>query len=230
MATSEELQSLVSIDSLADRYRLHNVLYDGVASVVDISKALLDNGASHTQSGWIETTRQGEWKLPSGPLYFAVLAALYDNKDSYDVNKLRKMFANDFKKYFMMTSTHIDYAHEGLDTVVHDVGYITKRTEKRDIVGVDGYINEASGFGATMKALVGIDDCHKIERVASWISEKPPYLWRINSKPKEDVERALVLGDDYVRFNFSASDYLVSSGRRARGMVVRGAENSQQKI
>lgn len=227
MATQEELQSLVSIDSLADRYRLHNVLYDGVASVVDISKDLLDNGASHTQSGWIETTRKSEWKVPSGPLYFAVLAALYDNKDSDNVKKLRKMFANDLKKYFMMTSTRIDYAHEGLDTVVHDAGYTTQRTEKTDIVGADGDINEASGFGATMKALVGIDDCHKIGRVGSWISKENPYFWRINSKPKEYVECLLVLAGDYGCFGIDASNYHPLNGNGlARGMVVRGAENS----
>lgn len=214
-----------SIKSLADRHMVHGVSYQGEICTVDISKALLDNGASHVQSDWIEMTRQGEWKVPSGSLYLAVLVALYDNKNADNVGEVKKMLAKDFKEYFMMTSTRVRYSANGLDTVVHDFGYATERAEQMDVVGSDGYVNGTSGFGVEMRALVGIDDCQKIEQVGRWITGKKPYLYRFNSKPREDVERALVLGVNVGgRFIISASDYV--DFRRARGMVARRAENS----
>ncbi len=213
-----------SIESLEDRYRVNGVSYQGNPSTVDISKALLDNGASHVQVDWIEQTRQGEWKLPSGPLYFAVLAALYDNKNAGIVEEVREMLARDFKSYFMMTSTRVRYAREGMDTVVHDFGYVTERAEEMNIVGSDGYVSGTSGFGVEMRALVGIDDCQKIEQVGRWITGKKPYLYRLNSKPKKDIERALVLdGDDVDRFYVYADDFNVGW---ARGMVAHVAKNS----
>lgn len=213
-----------SIESIMDRYRVHGISYNGKISTVDISKALLDNGASHVQSDWVEITKQEEWKLPSGPLYFAVLAALYDNKNADNVGEVKEMLAKDFKNYFMMTSTRVRYSNNDLDTVVHDFRYATERAEEMNIVGSDGYVSGTSGFGVEMRALVGIDDCQKIEQVGRWITGKKPYLYRLNSKPKEDVERALVLGVyNGVRFIIYADDYYYG---RARGMVAHVAKNS----
>lgn len=217
------VSSNFSIESIADRYIIHGVPYNGEVCRVNLSKALLDNGASHPQTDWIKMTRQGEWKLPSGPLYFAVLAALYDNKDSDKVGEVKKMLANDFKDYFMMTSTCIRYAREGLDTVVHDFGYASERAEKANIVGVEGCISEASNFGAEMQALIGINDAQKVQRIGNWITGKNPYFWCVKSKPKETIELALVLGDYGDRFYFYAND---DNYGRARGMVAHVAKNS----
>jgi hypothetical protein len=213
-----------SIESLPDRYRVHGVSYQGNLSSVDISKALLDDGKAHTQTDWVEVTRQGEWKLPSDPLYFAVLGALCDNKDAAHVEEVRGMLRDDLRNYFMMTSTRIRYASKGLDSVIHDVGYATESSQQTKIVGADGYINEAAGFGIEMQALVGINDCDRIESLGSYTTGKKTYFWRLNTKPTQDVGHALVLGGSNSGwFSIFAN---ADVGGWARGMVVHVAKNS----
>lgn len=215
------------IEDVETVYRLHVASYLGNRCYVDIEKELEDSGRGHTQQEWVPLSQ----KVPSAPLYFAVMDTLHQNKDHPDqsqralVEEVKEMLAKDFKKYFMMTSTRVRYACDGLDTVIHDFGYATERREEANIVGGDGYINEASGFGAVMGALLEINDFQKVERVGKYVTGTKLYLYRFNRKPKEeDVERALVLGGNYGgRFNFNADGNYY---RRARGMVARRAENS----
>jgi hypothetical protein len=222
------VQSQFSIESLDDRYRIHGVMYQGRVHTVDVSKTLLDNEESHRQGQWSQMTQQGEWKLASGSLYFAVMSALYDNREHSTqkplVEEVRTMFADDFVRYFMMTSTRVCYAREGLDTVKHDVDYASECAEQANIVGLNGDLNQNSQFSEAMQALVGVEDCGRIQQVGKWISGKDSYLGRFNSKPSKSVERALMLGVNYDMFGIGA-DGGIYNGRRARGFVARVAEN-----
>ncbi len=228
-----DLGSLVSgfsIEKLDDRYRISGVLYEGRASVVDISRELLDDGAEHTQQEWVDLTREQEWRVPSGPLYHAVCTALYDNRNHADeqqrslVDKVKQMLAKDFKDSWMMTSTRIFYNPQGKDTVVHNFGYENERRVNENIVGVNGFINRGCGFGSTTNALLGTSDGERVKAVYSWLSGKESYLCRLNSNPKKIDEHVLELGD-CDRFGISA-DGNVNYVRWARGMVAHGAENS----
>ncbi|MBI5072303.1 hypothetical protein HZA99_00640 [Candidatus Woesearchaeota archaeon] len=233
--------SSFSIESLAGKYRVHGVSYQGKICTVDISTALLDYGTSHTQSDWIEMTKEGEWKLPSGPLYFAVLETIYSNKKSSDttqkalVQELRKMFERDLRRYSIMTSTCIRYAHDGLDTIVHDVGYATECTEKTNIVKSKERNLEfphnynynkgwGSHFSRNLQALVGTNNYNKVEKVGKWITgRKKADLWLLNPNPSKDVECPLTLsGLNYGQFLISGVD---ARKKRAHGMVVHSAEN-----
>ena len=225
------LVSVFSIENLNDRYRISGVSYEGRASVVDISKVFLDKGIANKQIEWIDMTREEEWKLASGPLYRAVCAALYDNRNHTNeqqrflVNKVKQMFEKDFKESSMMTSTRIFYNPEGVDTVVHNFGYENEREVSGNIVGENGLINEDCGFGSAIDALLGTSDCEEVKAVYSWISGKNSYFWRLNNKPKKEAVCVLVLGNSNDWFDINANDVIVSN-RRARGMVARSAENS----
>lgn len=226
-----------SIESLADRYRLHEVpvpYHEGL-SVVDISKALLDNGKNHTQREWVTLTREGPWRIPSGPLYHAVCSsALYANEEHPDdsqrafIDTIKKMLATDVRKG-SMTSTRILYNSKKEDTVVHNFGYDDERKISQNIVGPDGFVNKDCSFGSAIEALLGTEDCEKVRTVYSWLVGKESYLWRFKQKPQHDQERALVLGVNNVRFYIYADVDLYGS-RPARGVVVRGAKNSPQEI
>ena len=223
------VQSQFFIESLDDRYRIHGVMYQGRVHTVDVSKQLLDNGASYIQSQWSQMTQQEEWKLASGPLYFAVMGALYDNREHPTqkslVEEVRTMFADDFKKYFMMTSTRVCYAREGLDTVKHDVDYASERAERAKIIGPNGFLVENPRYGEAMQALVGIGDCKRIQPVGKWVLGTNIYLWRfVNNSSPHNVERALVLTGHNLCLGIYVDD--VSSNGRARGFVARVAENS----
>lgn len=235
LASAGSAHNGFSIEDLPDRYRLHNVPYLGKLVVIDRSKALLDNGAAHTQKEWAVLTRDTEWKIGSGPEEFASSFALHANREHPDakqrplVTEVKNMLANDFRKYGMMTSTRIHYAVQGQDIVIHDFGYDNERRINQNIVGSDGCVKEGCGFDSAIGALLGTEDCGNVNAVYSWVSGKQPYLWRFNQRPGQNSERALVLGRSNERFSISAYGNF-GSYRPARGMVVRGAENSPQKI
>lgn len=229
------LVSLVSvsdnpcIEELATTYRVHPVSYLGNVCYVDIEKELENGGREATQQAWVALSE----KVPSGPLYVATMDTLHQNKDHPVqsqralVETVRTILAKDFKHDIMITSTHVRYGSNGVDTVVHDCGYASERAEEAKIIGLDGYINEASGFGEAMGALVGISDCHKINEICRWVTGRKAFLWRFNKSPQEDVEKALVLGgyDNLARFDVYVGRH-IGNVSRARGMVAHVAENS----
>src|SRR3989338_1779680 len=71
------------VQDLPDRYVLGNVPYKGELWSFGWGKELLDNGKPHKQDDWPALTTR-EFKLASGPMYFASLLALYDNRNSAD--------------------------------------------------------------------------------------------------------------------------------------------------
>ena len=216
------------IESLADRYRLHNVQYNNGVYVVDWSKELLENGAAKKQQEWIVATQSTEWKIPDLQLYHATLATLYRHKDHAAkeqqklVKEVQQVFQQDFDpaKPYMTTSTKIQYAASGLDKVTHGWGYPSAQKHSLVLVGPDAYVNPSSGLEAQMEVLLGSRDVAEIEKVYEWVSGKKPYLWRLGQAPAQDKERAAVLGcNDGNEFSISCSiDF--SGSRPSRGVVA----------
>ncbi len=212
------------IESLADRYRIHQVQYQNGLYVVDLRKELLDEGKSHTQQEWINLTQNTEWKLADMQLYHATLAALYRQREhpvqaqKDIVAELHRLFKADFDpaKPYMSTSTRIKYAASGKDEVTHEWGYASARKKAVALVGPDTLINPSSGLEEQMDVLLGSRDLAEIENVYEWISGKKPYLLRFNQSPARDEERAAVLGSDVSRFSIVCIDDL-DNGRPALG-------------
>ena len=197
------------IESLADRYRLHNVQYNNGVYVVDWSKELLENGATKKQQEWIAATQSTEWKIPDMQLYHATFATLYRHKDHAAkeqqklVKELQQVFKTDFApdKSYMTTSTRIQYAASRLDKVTHNFGYPFAQEHSLVLVGRDACVAPSSGLEAQMEVLLGSRDLAEIKTVYKWISGKNPYLWRLEQAPAQDEEQAVVLGCYSYRFN-----------------------------
>jgi hypothetical protein len=137
------------------------------------------------------------------------------------------MFSEDFSKYWMMTSSRVVYLPKGKDRVLHDFGYSSQADVRENIVGPDSWVTASSDLRKPMNAIVGLSDCTLIETVCEHVSGRKPYLWRINEKPAQEKERAVVLVVDYGGgdgFVISAFNYIFS--RPARGAVVAGAKKS----
>ena len=220
------------IESLADRYRLHNVQYNNGVYVVDWSKELLENGATKKQQEWIAATQSTEWKIPNMRLYHATLATLYRHKDHAAkeqqklVKELQQVFKTDFfsGKLYMTTSTRIQYAASGLDNVTHNFGYPFAQKHLLALAGQDGYVDSSSGMEAQMEVLLGSRDLAEIEKMYEWVSGKKPYLWRLEQALQQDEERAAVLGCNYGinRFNiYCGGDF--DNSRPSRGVVASPA-------
>jgi len=217
-----------SIEEHPDRYRIYGVQHNNSMHAVDITRNLLENGASHTQEEWATLTQNkdwqkanGIWQLGSAPLQTAAITSLYNNQNIADavqkdlVEKVRDMLKEDFKTYWMMTSTRVCYKARGKDIVAHDYKYPQQTEIKENIAGPNGFINANCGFDNALNALCGISPAIA-EQAYEYISGRKPYLWRINSKSAQDIERALMLDADSNRFDIDAGDGVSDDGP-ARG-------------
>lgn len=242
----KDLEGKFRIEELDDKYRFHNLEYRDGIYTVDWSKELLDNGQNHTQEDWMGLTEDSEFKVPDAPLYHATIAALFENQDhpiaeQQDlVEIVRGVFQQDFKDHYMMTSTRAKYAgkkkgrfkKQQPDVVTHDWKTPRARTAKGSFVGPDGYVNSACEFDDVLEAIFESNDLTLIEEAYEWVGQqgKKPYLWRINNKLDNDIERAVVLGvSDYDWFNVDAND-VISSDRPVRGVVTQRKKNSPREI
>ena len=91
-----------AIEELEDRYVISPIKYHDGLYEVSWSRELLDSGNNYNKDEWIENLKDSEWCLPSGPLYYATLKALYQNKDGNNkelIKKLRTSFKEDFVKH-----------------------------------------------------------------------------------------------------------------------------------
>jgi serine/threonine protein kinase len=227
------------IEELADRYRIHGVIYNKEERTVDWSKELLHGGESLTQDQHIERLKGKEWKLADAELYTATIMALYENRAHPDtgqkklVEKVKEMFAKDFKKHWMMTGTRARYRANkdkevvqeiryasGNDDAIHDYMQPEQRTVEEDLVGPNGWVNATSGLQPPVHALLGISDLDNFCNACEWLSGYKPYLWRLNNRPDTDTDRAVVLGlsDYYDWFSINADNSILDG--TARGTVV----------
>lgn len=209
------------IEELPDRFRMYNVPRDNKLHTYDWSKEHLDGGRRHTQDEWTQLLQGQEFQLASGPEYHATMKTLYLHKDSSQSSLVRKvctLFKKDFanRGYWMTTSTRIRYNSSFPDVVIHNYNTAHETSVDVNLVGPDGYIADSS-FEYEMEALLGTRDCQEVDAVYKWISGKKSYLWRLNQRPFQAAERALVLGIVNVRFYINAID-IISNQRPARGV------------
>ena len=208
-----------SIQEDNEFYTIKGIKYEGQIVTINWDKELLDNGESHTQDEWITLTD----KLPDIAVYHATLSALLAHKKgpcAELVQKVKKMFKKDFDdKDYIMTSTRMKYKPKSKDEIIHNYGSQQPRIAKIDFTGPEAWIDDKSGLEKQMEALLGTSDLKEIEKVYSWFGDKP-YLWRLNAKPEQTTQGAVVLGR-YIGSNgfyIFCNDYIFI--RPARGAVI----------
>ena len=222
------------IEEFDDRYRLHNIDYDGGLYFVDWNKTLLDDGKRHTQDEWINLTKGDKWKLPNLQLVHASVLALYKNRNhfGFSQNKIMKkvieeVFELDFSKNYPHVSSRMLYKPAGEDVVMHDFGYSTQRDVQCTLVGKDGYILAGCGFDDVVDALLGTRNLSEVGHVYKWIIGLKPYLWRLNMTP--DHENLCVAGLSLARENqwfFVSACDIITANRSARGVFVSQEKNA----
>src|SRR3989338_7821229 len=224
---NSSLPTGISITELDDRYVLDGISYRNGLYQVSWGKELLDGGKCYTQKDWLALQNKGElgeYIIPDAPLYHASLFALNNAKNgSQDqlVKKISKMFRKDFADFFMTTSSRVFYRANGLDEIKHMLCTDEEYSVELDFCGKDGWLNATCGFEESIDALLVTKDLAEVEDIYNWVSGKKPYLWRINDKPQQDLERCVVLGVDSNGDGFGIlANGDVDNERPARGVVV----------
>lgn len=224
-----------SLETVAHGYRLHNVLHRGETYDFDWSDALLPGDGTatpkyHTQDVWLSqkeyrTIDKVVFDIPSAPEYASTILALYRHRDTKDTTQqkllaeFKNILADDFQKYWMMTSTRTTYTPKGKDTIEHNRSRKDHYSIDEAVAGSNTQLTPSMTTEAN--AWLGVTDVPEFLAAATWLTGKNvSYLWRCE-KEKKAFERALVLGvDDDGRFSIGANGNVYVS-RPARGVAVR---------
>ena len=65
----------------------------------------------------------------------------------------------------------------------------TQYEMQEEFIGPDGFVRDLQTSRVAFKALLGTENMQEIQDVYTWFTGVPPYLWRVNSKPREKDER-----------------------------------------
>jgi hypothetical protein len=213
-------------------YQVRNIHVNN--GIVDIlwGNLLPGNGKNspglHTQDDWIanpayRTINKVVYDLPSGPEYANTLLTLYQHRDIPDttqkklIHELKDIFRDDFKKYWMMTSTRTAYKPTGDDHIEHARGRSNAYAIDAAVAGANGPFTDSMTTEA--KSWLEITNIPEFQEAIKWVTDKDTYLWRIKKPKKNPEERALVLGVIVDRFDVNA-DYYIGGKGPARGVAV----------
>ncbi|MBI5066457.1 hypothetical protein HZA97_09570 [Candidatus Woesearchaeota archaeon] len=208
-----------SIEELKDVYVLRGVECGDELGAFTWIKKLLDGGKSHTQEEWVKIT----YELPDARDYYLSLLALYKNKDGPQaglVEQVRRMFAEDFKNYLMMTSSRVNYKPGTNDELIHNYGSSSEDCKDIAFVGPCGYVGSENKFEDRINALFGTRNCKEVSDVFNWVTKKATYLWTPNKKPSSENTRTVVLGVVSIGVGFGIDAVDIGSSRPARGVIA----------
>ncbi len=221
----EKVDSEFWIKDTYDAFIVHGVEYLKQKITVAWYKNMY-RGEFYTQDKWIKLKA----KLPGVDIYYATFLALYKNKDGpYKalVEKMKQMFKKDFDNIFMMTSTRIRYNANGEDEIIHDYGGADESRIKINLIGENDYLNSNKIRPKIITSLLASDSKGEVVEVFEWISGLKPYLWRLQQKPEQDTERAVVLGRVIDGFVIDCVGYI--GVRPARGVLVYAPREASKK-
>ncbi len=186
----------VNISTIGDYWQVSGVNYRNGVHTVDLAKTLLENGNAKTQNDWASYSEsalaQNEFRTPDYPLFYGLVKALYSAKDdstkAQEVEEAKKFLKDTSRAKWLMTLTRIDYQPNGEDIITHNFGTREKYEEKTDFVGLDGLLTDKA-TPASCKSLLGSDNVQEISDVFQWLNGTNTYIWRVNSRPNQLIEK-----------------------------------------
>jgi len=191
----------VNISTIGDYWKVSGVNYRNGVHTLDLAKTLLENGTAKTQNDWASYSEsalaQNEFRTPDYPLFYGLVKALYSAKDdstkAQEVEEVKNFLKDTSRARWLMTLTRIAYQPSGEDIITHNFGTREKYEEKTDFVGLDGLLTDKA-TPASCKALLGSDNVQEISNVFQWLNGTNTYIWRVNSRPNQLIERVARFG------------------------------------
>jgi hypothetical protein len=175
-----------NLESKIDSWKISGVNYRNGVYVVDLAKELLpaktqDEHAQHREQA------KGDFYTADMPLYHALFTSLYNQKNNPQTEEIRAFIQKSMRANWLMTLTRIAYQPKGNDKIIHNCNTKEQYELQENIVGPDRKIVKEDS--SALKALLGTDNIDEIKEVYNYINKTPTYIWRVNSKQKNVVER-----------------------------------------
>ena len=175
-------------------FTIPQITYRSGVFDADILKTFLDNGTVKTQDDWASYSENARVRGE----FYTILKRAFDLKDDpnykFPVEEMRTTIQKLSREKWLMTLTRIGYSSQGNDTINHNFGLSDKYQSFEGVVGSDGEIPAGSSDDLYHSLLGTGDSITKIKDVFRWLNETPTYIWRVNSKPKSNLERVARFG------------------------------------
>ena len=172
----------------SDFWTIPNVHYRGESLTADLSNRLLPVRTQQQHAEHRNSAQEEEFVTADMPFYFAVFGALFEQKDALEyAEQARDFIKNAIRQNFPITLTRIAYSPIGEDVVTHNYGTKGSYEVKANIVGPDRFIER--GDKGALTAIVGNGDVSRINKVFNWINGTNTYIWRLNEKSEESIEK-----------------------------------------
>lgn len=185
-----------SLEDKADYWTTNGVLYNNGIYSVDLSKALLPSGTQNDHAERrIQSRANNGFYTPDYSLQHAVINAWHQNRDGKFKDKIehaRQSLAESINGKWLMTLTRLSYDPSGRSLINHNYKQSDSYQEKVDnFEGPDGDITSIANVQDLMQALLSTkQSVAEILNIYNWFRGLPSYLWRIDSKPKNIIEKA----------------------------------------
>lgn len=186
-----------SVSSSDAYWSIDGIQYRGARCRVDLMKTLLEAGVSKTQDQWAThytaNKPNGNFHAPDYPLLYGLLKGMHnirsDPVHATTIEEARTFLQSSARAKWLMTLTRIQYNPSGRDKIIHNFGTNDRYDEEVDFVGPDHSV-KSSTTPQIYPALLGTPDTlAEINSVFNWLNQTDAYLYRVNAKPREQIER-----------------------------------------
>ena len=181
----------------AEFWSIDGVSYRGNFYTVDLGKKLLDDGNSHTQDEWAirakEEMPKGELYTPDYPLFYGIVKSA----KVAGLEDVRTFLKDTSRAKWLMTLTRIQYAPKGKDTLIHNYGTNDVYQTHADFIGKDDLIKNTLCTQAYQALLGTSDSIQEINSLFQWLNETDTYIFRVNARPKKNIDERVAWFDAY---------------------------------
>ena len=131
--------------------------------------------------------------------------SIFDSAVKSGDKDLMNFIQSGLRKY-PNTLSRVIYNHSSKDKIMHNYGTSDYYALTGDIVGEDCLVADIKDK-KSLELLTGIKDIEKLNKISQGINKTPMYLWRVNSKPSEKIERVVRFVADDDRLSLLAGRY-----------------------
>ena len=133
--------------------------------------------------------QKGNPHLTDAPLIWAISTRSYDlrNENPEEAERLRQLLKKGFRQY-PNTLTRVIYNPSEEDKIIHNYNTSGEYSIDANVVGLDGQMESISDKNV-LESLLGTKDVIKINEVSQWVNGTNSFIWRLNLKPTNKVEK-----------------------------------------
>ena len=137
-------------------------------------------------------------------LHFAIMNASYNLRHTGpDAKKLRAFLHQNLRRW-PNTMSRIVHVPSAEDRVIHNYKTSDEYSIDEQVVGPNNCVKDIQNK-KVLESLLGTQDVVQIDKVFQWINRTDSFIWRLNSKPKQEHKRVVGFSANPTGLNLSCN-------------------------